>query len=701
MLPWAFHLTAEKLRPALTIFQRRQSTVQERINSYKTLLSESDAERGQAAKEQAALEKDLLELKKVFADFSFDFAEMAQKQLAEHGEDTSKMSEAEKQMHQQTVAATLKERATLLEQQKKNEIIGTLATQEKRKEDAVTGKGNAEKHLAKLEVEMNEISARIGEMKKNMAAASKQAASLLAASSDSEKQLTLADADRQTAQSRKSEIEAKVDDSQGAEKEKWQRELERVNADYNTINAKFQEAFAKHQQATSEQTKNQIDEQTRLETELSEEVNALEADLKRCQNAIELAKIDIKIAEAEQLAAARFLSMAKVYQDNLAKSADLRKNALPELDKERETAVQAANDLCKVRISKFAARNQYLTQRDEYCRKGISDMEAHIQKLTADIDPIRKQFTEWKSKAVSGIKDFLQKYPASGKVPDNLSMLGSIYLFDINEPAKAADILRQLAAEHPKAPATQKAMFMLGRAQAENGKIEEASKSFAKLLDKPEDIALGNLLYVSDVCLQANLADAAATANREILKRAATPNHPDTAQLTRGVRERAGFALGRSLVALKRYPEAIKIMEKILEENERTAYFFDIKFLLAEARANSNPPDWAALEKDLYDILTLATSPVMRNRASCQYAEALLSSNDPAKRSAALSNFQLVLLADPKIPENRDFIERALFGSAKIFAAEGKTAEAAAMVKRYRELFSGGKYQAELNRLER
>ena len=701
LLPWAFNLTAEKLRPALSIFQRRQSTLQERIDSYKALLTESEAEREQAAKEQAALEKDLLELKKVFADFTFDFEEMARRQLAEHGEDTSKMSDAEKQMHQQTMATTLRERAVLLEQQKRNEIIGTLATQEKRREDAVAARENAEKHLAKLEAEKSDITSKIRELQQNIKTARNKAASMKAAISDTEKQLTLVDADRQTVQARKSEIEAKVDDSQGAEKEKWQQELERVNADYSEINEKFQAAFVKHQQATGVQAKTEIEEQERMAVELTEETASTEADLKRCENAINLAQIDIRIAEADQLAAARYLALAKVYQDNLGKSADLRKAALPELDRERETAMQAATDLCKVRISKFAARNQYLAQRDEYCRKGIQETEAIVQKLNQDIDPIRKEFTDWKNKAVAGLTDFLQKFPSSNKVPDNMSMLGSIYLFDLNEPVKAADILRKLAAEHPKAPATQNALFMLGRAQAENGKVEEAAKSFAKLLEKPGEIALGNLLYVSDVCLEANLPEAAATANREILKRAATPNHPDTPQLTKGIQERAGFALGRSLVALKRYPEAIRTLEKIIEDNERTAYFFDIKFLLAEARANTNPPDWAALEKDLYDILILATSPVVRNRASCSYAEALLHSNDPSKRTGALSNFQLVLLADPKVPENRDYIERALYGCAKIYAAEGKTAEVGEMVRRYREMFSGGKYQAEMNRLNK
>jgi len=699
LLPWAFHLTAEKLRPAMNLFQKRQGTLLERIDAYKAMLSDSEAELIQAEKEQAVLGKDLLELKKVFSDFTFDFAVMAQKQLTEHGEDSSKMSDAEKQMYQQTLAANLKERAALLEQQKKNEVTGTIALQEIRKEEAQANQTAAEKLGEKRKAEKTAIAAQIQELRQNIAAAQKKTVALRAAITETEKQLTQVEADRQTAQNRKAELEGKVDDSQGAEKEKWQKELDRVTADFNAINQKFQEAFSQHQEAVSESSQTMIAEQERRVVEFGEEVTAAEADLKRCENALELATIDSKIAAADYLAAARYLALAKIYGETLSKSPELRNAALAELDKERETAYQAASDLHTIRSSKFKARKQYLAQRDEDCRKGIRETEAQNLELNKAIDPVRKQFLEWKNKAVSGFTDFLQKYSASNKVPDAMSMLGSIYLFDVNEASKAAEILRQLAAEYPKDPATQKALFMLGRAQAENGKIEEAGKSFAKLLDKPEEIALGNLLYISEVCLKASLPDAAATANREILKRAASPNHPDAALLSKGIRERASFALGQSLVALKRYAEAIKILDKLIEENERTAYFFDIKFLLAEARAHTNPPDWAALEKDLYDILMLATSPTMRNRASCYYAEALLQSNEPSKRNAALSNFQLVLLADHNNPDNRDYIERALYGSAKIYAAEGKTTEAAEMVKRYKELFSGGKYQAELNRL--
>ena len=96
--------------------------------------------------------------------------------------------------------------------------------------------------------------------------------------------------------------------------------------------------------------------------------------------------------------------------------------------------------------------------------------------------------------------------------------------------------------------------------------------------------------------------------------------------------------------------------------------------------------------------MMFATSPLMRNQASCLYADAILKSNDQT-RTMLLSNYQIVLLADPKIPENRELIERALVGSAKLYALVGEQEKVNEMVKRYKTLFSGGKYLAEISRL--
>ncbi len=97
--------------------------------------------------------------------------------------------------------------------------------------------------------------------------------------------------------------------------------------------------------------------------------------------------------------------------------------------------------------------------------------------------------------------------------------------------------------------------------------------------------------------------------------------------------------------------------------------------------------------------MMFASSPLMRNQASCLYADAALKSNDQSKRNGALSNYQIVLLADPKVPENRELIERALLGCAKIYALEGEQEKVNEMAKRYKMLFSGGKYLAEISRL--
>ncbi|NMA43656.1 MAG: hypothetical protein GX946_09785 [Oligosphaeraceae bacterium] len=699
LLAWSLHLTAEKLRPQMSIFQNRQELLGRRISAYKKLLAESEEERQQAEKEIAALQQDWKDQQKVFADYSFDFEAVVARQLAEHDEDISKMSAEEKKMHEHTMAATLRERSIAMEQQKKHEIAGTIELQEKRREEAISGRAEMEKILVRHESEKTKLTQEYEKAKNKIADAKKELEQMRADIQTSAKLLSLADADRQTAQNLKLDLEVKVDGSQGDAKEKLQKELDKVNADFEEITKKFQEAFLKNQEASSEASMQKIAELERLQVNLAEEQEELQAEMRRVENDLARDHVGLQIHEAEQLAAARYLAMARHYQEALAKSADLRAAAMPDIVRERENAVQAGTELNRLQNKRMELRLTYLKERDEYCRKGIENTEKLVAEQEKSLAPLNTQFLSWKKKAVEYLLEFMDKYPGSEKMPDNMSLLGSIYLFDVNEGAKAVEILRRLAAEHPKAPATQKALFMLGRAQAENNNLQEASQTFMKLMEKPEDLALGNLFYVSEVCLQANVPETAASANREILRRAADPNHPDAAQFSAGIIERASFALGQSLIAMKHYPEAIRILEKILQDNERTAYFFDAKFLLAEAKTNSNPPDWEGLEKDLYDIMMLSSSPLLRNRASCYYGEALLRSGEAARRAAALSSFQLVLLADNRNPENLDLIERALYGSAKIYAAEDKPEGAREMLQRYRELFSGGKYLAEMQRL--
>ncbi|MDD3694537.1 MAG: tetratricopeptide repeat protein [Lentisphaeria bacterium] len=699
LLAWSFHLTAEKLRPQMNVFQRRQELLARRISAFQKSLAESEEERRQAAREGAALQQAWEEQQKVFADYGFDFEAMAAKQLAEHSEDTSKMSEEEKQVHQRTQASDLKERSLKLEQQKKHEMAGTIEMQEKRRAEAISGKTEAEKILARHEEEKLVMAQELKESQAKIDAAKKEAAEMREALRESSKLLSLADADRQTAQNLKSELEAKVDESQGTAKEQLQQELEQVNADFEKINQKFQQAFLQNQAASSDESRQKIEELERLQVSLTEELEEKQAEMRRLENDLARARVGLQAQEAEQLAAARYLALARLYQEALAQSAELRVNSLPDIARERENASQASAALKQLQMKRFELRLEYLDERDKHCQKGVEETEKLLAEQEKDLSPLHTQFLAWKNEAVKQLLIFLDKYPNSEKTPDNMSLLGSIYLFDINEAQKASEILRRLASDFPKAPATQKALFMLGRAQAENNNLQEASQTFAKLLDKPEELALGNLFYVSEVCLQANEPAAAALANREILRRAADPGHADAPLLSVGVRERASFALGQSLVAMKRYPEAVATLEKILRDNERSAYFFDAKFLLAEAKGNSNPPDWEGLEKDLYDILMLSSSPLLRNRASCYYAEALLRSGEAQRRSAALSSFQLVLLADSRKPENLDLIERALYGSAKIYAAEGKAEGAQEMLQRYQELFSGGKHLAEMQRM--
>ncbi|NLF93838.1 MAG: tetratricopeptide repeat protein [Oligosphaeraceae bacterium] len=697
-LPWAYDLAAERYRPEMTVAKNRRKVLQDRIKAFEETIAQGQAEQEQAKLSLNSLDENLAALQNSYAEMLLDFTALATQQIEAVSEDMAKMSEAEKQVHRQTLQSSIIKRIADLEVQKKNELVGNNLTQEKRAADAVQEKAKIEKRLARLNDEAKEISERIAELKKRGQESAAQAVALRKAQEDADKALTLADSERQAAQELKSQMESRVDDAKGKEKENLQKELDQLAEAATKMNELFQAAFVRQKEASSEQTQAEIRNLERAVVELAEDVTAAEAEALRVKNDLALAKIEAQIVEAEQLAAGKTLSLNRVYGGILEKAVAERKTSQDELKRAIEAAFQAEDARKKLLSEKIAVRGEYLAQRAENSRAGIAAASKILEEVTAGNEPTKKEFDSLKSKAVEGFGKFLQQHPSS-KAPENMSRLGSIYLFDIEDPVKASDVLRRLAAEFPKDPATQKALFMLGRAQAENGNLEEAAKAFEKLLGKPEEIALANLYYVSDICLKAGLPIPASVANREILKRADDPKHPDAPAITRGQKERASFALGQSLASNKRYAEAIKILEGILAANERSNFFFEIKFILAEAKANIDPPDWAGLEQDLYDVMMFATSPLMRNQASCLYADAILKSNDPSKRNAALSNYQIVLLADPKIPENRELIERALVGSAKLYSLAGEQEKVNEMVKRYKTLFSGGKYLAEISRL--
>ena len=109
--------------------------------------------------------------------------------------------------------------------------------------------------------------------------------------------------------------QAKVDDSQGG-KRKWQQELERVNADYSEINEKFRRplssigrlpACRRKRKSRAGAHGRQLTEETSTETDLA------------VANAINLAQIDIRIAEADQLAAAFIWRWQKSTRTTLVK----------------------------------------------------------------------------------------------------------------------------------------------------------------------------------------------------------------------------------------------------------------------------------------------------------------------------------------------------------------------------------------------
>lgn len=697
-LPWAIDFSAEKFRPAINAFRLRQKGLQDRLDSLRKMLRAGQESLAAMAQESQALDLEHAEVITAIDGMLADLTALATGQISTAmGENTAAMSAAELAKHKEGLAEGIRKRVADLETQKRNEVAGQLLTLEKRRADAIARREQAEKALAAITAEGKTVKAKVAELTRDLAAIQTELDDFEKAREAAEREHIQADADKRTAEGRKASAQAALDEAE--DKTAAQQELDAASKETDEITARFQEAFTKLKSLTDEAKLQEIAQRREDLLKVEEEQQLALDDAIKYETDLKLAGKEAESAAADQLAAARQLALCELYGQIMAKPLADRQNSADDLNKNREAAREAETALNNLRQQKITIRRDFLAYREKYARDNSAAAEKQLQTLQEQHEPARGEFTTLKQQAVTAFNTFLNDYPQSTKKPENLARLGSIYLFDLNENQKAAEILQKLATDHPDSAPAKNAFFMLGRAQAENGNPAEAAKSFEKLLAQPESVPLANLIYIADIGLKADAPQVTLLANREILARAANPKHPDHKSITRGYQDRALFTSGQAAFIMKKFDDCIRSLEKLLENNPRTGYFFDVKFLLAESRLQQRPPDLAALEKDVGDILMFAENPLQRTRASCLYADALAQGGDSSRRQAALTNYQLVLLADPAVPENREYIERALYGSAKLFAEGQETQQARAMVSRYRELFSGGKHLAELNRL--
>ncbi len=326
-----------------------------------------------------------------------------------------------------------------------------------------------------------------------------------------------------------------------------------------------------------------------------------------------------------------------------------------------------------------------------------------LEAMQAERQPQQKRIIELKTEAETRFCAYLAAYPQGKQIPDVLSRRGTI-LLELKRIDDSKRVLTELSTKFPESKAAKQAYFNMGRALFETGDTAAAAEAFAKALTTARDLPAGNLTYIVEKMLSGDQPQLARDAALELLARAGNPAHPDQAFLAK-FKEQISVQAAEALLATGEDQDrarAVEILAAVLKQNDRTAYFFQIKFLLARAKREMKPPDLDGAVQDLAEVTQYATDPLSKARAFCETGDLLVRSagNDPAKLKPAAGRYmQVVLMADPANVELRPWLERALVSGAGIFAKIGDTAALEKFKKQYAETFPKGAKAGEMRGL--
>ena len=697
-LAWSYDLAGEQQRPAMEQLQedvRRWKKTQEE-NKKREAAAQQELQAIAKARKEA--ERTLQERRELLQHTTLDFSEMALAEAKKRGESLVGKSQKEQEIIRRNLQAEAKKLVGEMASLARTRAEGGIRTMEEERERIKKDSAANTEAIRGLEERSTQIKKQRDKAAEERDKARTRLKDMKEARAAIEKKIVLMEARlRELEDARQQSREALARATNPTKKRKLEAEYTKLTESVAACQAEAETSYAERKKLTTAETRKQ---QQALETTLAtrtRETAKLTEQLQRLQYHRQLLALEADILAAKLRAAAKIIEVNRTWAKALQASAGDKRNMLAGvLRKQADEAVRELDAVSALMEKRFALQETQAKKTLEACRQRLVQARDEIVAVRQRLEPVTKEFRNWKIKAEKAFTDFLQTYPKSSHVPKNLSRLGTIYL-ELNQVDQAVATLARLARQYPDAPATREAMFNLGRAQCEQNNLKEATKTFAKLLENPKNIPAPNLRYIAEHLLTDDGAEISLRASQELLRRSADAAAADHATLTALGREPSLYRAGLANMRLHRYDEALKNFATLLSENPHTGYFFDLKFAMAEARRKMTPPDVDGAVADLTDIVRYSEDPVEINKALCLAGEALLAAGDDRSRRQALARFQqVVLLADPTNESNRPWIEKALVESAKGFAALGQADMCEKMMARYRKEFPRGKAMKEL-----
>lgn len=690
-LAWAYDRAAEESRPELVALEEQTAAARQEKAAAEAQLKQAEEQAAAAAAEVRKADADLQEHEKSLAGpqtATTGTAAEAPKTGAEKAVDDQQKAE----LDQRIQAEMIKREKDRLAGEKLDLVQQRDSLQEARKNVAERLKGLGERSAA-----VNQLLATLRKEEQPRLAALEAALSRLKAAetahaaSDGAVQKWQAALEEAKQQERDAKDPAALKAASAA-REQAAVEIAKAEAQFKVTVAALKkvttpevEAERKRLQAAADSARGKVVEQEKLLDQLAHELKRAEAEA-----AVEDATLRALATSLARNELVQKLLLDKPYAAAMA-------------DAQTTAAVQAELEAHRARRDARKARAAFLDQeakeRAAAAVEAIAAAAARIKGLEEQQAPVIAHILDLKKQAEAKFAEFLKAYPQSKYAPDNLAALGLIKL-EFKQYEEAARILNEVATRYPDARAVKTALFSLGRAQCEIQQYDQAAAVFERILKGPGEEATANLNYISDKMLEAARPQLALPATLELLARGENPAHPDAALIADRLREGLLLRAAKATLALDNPGAALKYLDKLFLEKPNTGYFFEAKFLSAQARQKTRPPDLAGAVRDLGEITQYATDAVMLNRALCDVGDATDAMGGRDNVRMAVARFQQVVeLTDPADAALRPLLERAVFRSAQLFARLGETELRDRMVKRYQTLFPKGEHSTEITRL--
>jgi TolA-binding protein len=699
-LAWSYDLTAELGRPRMTQIRNEIRSDQSVIGEMEKLVQQQDAILAELGKEREEADREFRDLEQLFTNISFDFRSAAREQALKQAENTQNMTAEEKAAAERNLDADIDRLAADLERRAVAGVEGERLAREQERETIKTAKDESAATLETLRKKLADQQQKLAEIRTARQKVEKELKELQETMTAANKAVVEGEAESRRLSDELEQLKEKG--AQAGEAQQKRQILEKareVAAAINECQRRLNEAHARRDRIVTPENERKVTELTAQISEHDSDIAAQQTLIRQIEQEVAVAEKDAEILQARLIGAAKALEFNEETGKVLERPAPEREAQVERLKKLGSEALENFRKVKELKVERIVLLQNRAKDRIAGAKERIEEANKAIAALNETLKPVRETFTGWKEKAQTAFNTFLNEYPKSKHVPDNMSRLGTIYI-ELEEFDKASSILKRLATEYPDSPASKLALFNLGRAQAEEGKDAEAKASFEDLLVDPANVSSPNLSYISETMLETGHPNVSLNASRELLNRSEDQKHPDYETLRERSREPTLFRAGTAALRTEQYEDALTYFKKLLDEHPNTGYFFDATFGMAEARIHLTPPDNRGALADLAQILQYADRPELTNRALCMTGDIMLrSSEEKDVRQGVARLQQVVMLADPELPANRPWIERAIAKSAAAFARLGENEKRDDMLGRYRREFPDGSYADELKAL--